>query len=65
LHGETIAVSRATELIELDLGDGSFATYRITVSGGFSYEGIHHTPTPTVAGTRVVSVSMAAIEVDE
>ena len=40
LHGETVAVCRNTETIELDLGDGTFASYRLNAGGAWSYSGI-------------------------
>jgi hypothetical protein len=40
LDGETVKVSKATQTIELELGNGTVAAYRLSASGIWLYDGI-------------------------
>ena len=61
LHDETVTVGKATLAIELDLGDGTLASYRLNVGGNFSYDGIRPVSNRTTTHAPVAQASMAAI----
>ncbi len=46
LHGETVKIGATTRLIEVDLGDGTFASYSPSTEGYWHYDGVKCAPTP-------------------
>ena len=59
LHDEALTVGKATLLIELDLGDGTLASYRLNVGGFFSYDGIRPASNRTSTRARVAQARIA------
>lgn len=59
LHDETVTVGKATLAIELDLGDGTLASYRLNVGGFFSYDGIRPASNRTSTRARVAQARIA------
>jgi hypothetical protein len=56
LDGETVKVSKTTRTIELELGDGTVASYRLCASGKSLYDGIR----PATNSKAVRSTGAAA-----
>lgn len=56
LDGETVKVSKATQTIELELGNGTVASYRLSASGGSLYDGIR----PAANSKAMRSANVAA-----
>jgi len=55
LDGEVVTVGKTTEAVELDLGDGTRATYRLKVDGGFFYDGVRPVSKMTAAVTAATA----------
>ena len=36
-HGETVEISSSTQVIDVDLGDGTFASYSVSAAGYWRY----------------------------
>ena len=56
LDGETVKVSKFTQTIELELGNGTVAEYRLSASGISLYDGIR----PAVKSKPARSANVAA-----
>lgn len=54
LDGEIVKVSKATQTIEVELGNGTIASYRLSASGSSLYDGIR--PAPNSKAVRSASV---------
>ncbi len=53
LHGETVPVPARIGLIDLHLGDGTYASYLLTPSGRWQYTGIK--PSTAAARSRAIA----------
>lgn len=60
LDGETVKVSKATQTIEVELGNGTVASYRLSASGSSLYEGIRPAPSCKAVRSPVVGTTTVA-----
>jgi hypothetical protein len=59
LDGETVKVSKATQAIEVELGNGMIASYRLTANGSSLYDGIR--PMPNSKAVRSAGVGTTTV----
>jgi hypothetical protein len=57
LHGQAIEVAASTKLIEVDLGNGAFASYSKNAAGHWQYGGAR---VPATTGSRRASIPIEA-----
>jgi hypothetical protein len=60
LDGETVKVSKATQTIEVELGNGMVASYRLSASGSSLYDGIRPAPNSKAVRSTVVGATPVA-----
>jgi hypothetical protein len=52
LHGETVQITATVRDIDVDLGDGTFATYSRCAAGYWQYKGAKRAPATKVTQRR-------------
>lgn len=60
LDGETVKVSKATQTIEVELGNGTVASYRLTANGSSLYDGIRPAANPKAVRSADVGATTVA-----
>lgn len=60
LDGETVKVSKATQTIEVELGNGTVASYRLSASGTSVYDGIRPAPGSKAVRSAVAGATTVA-----